>query len=143
MRDVRGYLASRKQNAPGTRFSKFPVITRPVRLFCFPFQMGISKVYFQKFGNCTVKYSAKETKSTSLEVRTHPTFLETLISKYDIKPVKLPGLSRNGPMAVSSISKVCRRIFQTVSWARRKEAIISNLKVHWRRSISFLKTKTR
>ena len=26
-----------------------------------------------------------------------PYFLETLISKYDFGPVKLPGLSRNGP----------------------------------------------
>ena len=31
-----------------------------------------------------------------IEVRTHSTFLETLISKYDFWPVKLPGLSRNG-----------------------------------------------
>ena len=52
---------------------------------------------FKRFENCTVKLSAKETKWTSLEVRTHPTFLETLISKYDFGPVKLPGLSRNGP----------------------------------------------
>ena len=28
-----------------------------------------------------------------------PTLLETLISKYDFGPVKLPGLSRNGPQA--------------------------------------------
>ena len=52
---------------------------------------------FEKFENCTVKLSAKKTKWTSLEVRTHPTFLENLISKYDFGPVKLPGLSRNGP----------------------------------------------
>ena len=32
-----------------------------------------------------------------IRVRTHPTFLTTLISKYDYGPVKLPGLSRNGP----------------------------------------------
>ena len=38
--------------------------------------------------------SAKETKLTSLEVRTHPTILET----YDFGPVELPGLLRNGPM---------------------------------------------
>ena len=37
-----------------------------------------------------------------------------------------------------SISKVCRPIFQTVSWVQRNEVIISNLKVHWRRSISRL-----
>ena len=52
---------------------------------------------FKRFENCTVKLSAKEIKWTSLEVRTHPTFLENLISKYDFGPVKLPGLSRNGP----------------------------------------------
>ena len=40
---------------------------------------------------------AKETKWTSLEVRTQLAFLENLISKYDTGPVKLPGLSRNGP----------------------------------------------
>ena len=34
------------------------------------------------------------------EVRTHATFLETLNSKYDFEPVKLPGLSRNGPQAL-------------------------------------------
>ena len=37
--------------------------------------------------------SAREAKLTSLEVRIRPTFLETLISKYDFGPVKLPGLS--------------------------------------------------
>ena len=52
------------------------------------------------FENCTVKLSAKETKWTLLEVRTHPTILENLISKYDFGPVKLPGLSRNGPQAL-------------------------------------------
>ena len=52
---------------------------------------------FKRFENCTVKLSAKETKWTSLEVRTHPTFLDTLISKYDFQPIKLPGLSRNRP----------------------------------------------
>ena len=27
---------------PGAHFSKLPVITGPVKLFCFPFQMGVS-----------------------------------------------------------------------------------------------------
>ena len=57
---------------------------------------------FKRFKNCTVKPSAKETKWTSLEVRTHPTFLETLILKYDFGPVNLPGLSRNGPQELSA-----------------------------------------
>ena len=52
----------------------------------------------KRFENCTVKLSAKETKLTSLEVTTHPTFLENLMSKYYFGPVKLPGLSRNGPL---------------------------------------------
>ena len=55
---------------------------------------------FRRFENCTVKLSAKETNWTSFEVRTHPTLLENLISKYDIGPVKLPGLSRNGPQSL-------------------------------------------
>ena len=58
---------------------------------------------FKRFGNYTVKFSAKETKWTSLEVRTHPTFLETLISKYDFGPVELPGPSRNGPLDLIEI----------------------------------------
>ena len=53
---------------------------------------------FKSFENYTVELLANETKWTSLEVRTHPTFLETLIQKYDSGPVKLPGLSRNGPL---------------------------------------------
>ena len=27
----------------GARFSKLPVITRPVKLFCFSFQVGVSE----------------------------------------------------------------------------------------------------
>ena len=53
---------------------------------------------FKSFENYTVKLSTKETKRTSLEVRTHSTFLEIFISKYGFGPVKLPGLSRNGPL---------------------------------------------
>ena len=48
--------------------------------------------------NGRVKLVAKETKWASLEVRTQHTFLENLISKYDTGPIKLPGLSRNGPL---------------------------------------------
>ena len=59
--------------------------------------LSFSDGSFKSFENYTVKLSAKETKWTSLEVRTHPTFLETLISKCDFGPVKLQGLSRNGP----------------------------------------------
>ena len=59
------------------------------------------------FENCTVKLSARETKWTSLEVRTHSTFLETLISKSDSGLIKLLGLSRDGRL-VSDGSEVTR-----------------------------------
>ena len=52
----------------------------------------------KRFEIVAVKLLAKETKWTSLEARTHPTFPETLISKYDFGPGKLSGLSRNGPL---------------------------------------------
>ena len=77
-------------SGPEARFSKLPVITGPV-LFSIP------DGSFKSFENSKVKLLAKETKWTSLEVRTHATFLEILISKCDFGPVKLPGLSRNGP----------------------------------------------
>ena len=32
------------KNRPGARFSKLPVITGPVKLFCLPLRMGVSKV---------------------------------------------------------------------------------------------------
>ena len=54
------------------------VLTGPVKLFCFQFNMG-GGGGFRRFENCAVKLSAKETKWNSLAVRTHPTFLETLI----------------------------------------------------------------
>ena len=59
---------------------------------------------FKSFENGTVKLLAKETKWASLEVRTQHTFVETLISKYDNGPVKLPGLSRNGPLVSEDMS---------------------------------------
>ena len=39
-----------------------------------------------------------------IEVRTHHTFLETSISKYDTGPVNLPGLSRNAPLLLSPVN---------------------------------------
>ena len=56
---------------PGARFLKLLVITGPVKLFCFPIQMGDG---IKRFESCTVKLSAKETIWTSLEVRIHPSF---------------------------------------------------------------------
>ena len=64
---------------------------------CCTFLFCVPDGSFKRFENCTVKLLAKETKWTSLEARTHPTFLEHLISKSDSGPVKLPGLLRNWP----------------------------------------------
>ena len=70
---------------------------------------------FNRFKNSTVKLSAKETKWTSLEVRTHSAFLETLISKYDFVPVKLRGLWRNGPPKPYFEIKVSRKVGRVLS----------------------------
>ena len=75
-------LAKKYFIVSGARFSKFPVITGPIKLFVFH-----SRGNFKRFGNCTVKLSAKGTKWTSSEVRKRPTFHETLISKSDSGPV--------------------------------------------------------
>lgn len=61
---------------------------------------------FKRFETCTVKLLAKETKWRLLEVRTHPTLLKTLLSKYDFRPIKLPGLSRNEPTSKWLVYKV-------------------------------------
>ena len=37
-------IVETKLIGPGARFSKLPVITGLVKLFCFPFQMGVSKL---------------------------------------------------------------------------------------------------
>ena len=39
-----------------------------------------------------------------LEFRTHPAFLQILISKSDFEPAKLPGLSRNGSQDTKFVS---------------------------------------
>ena len=44
MVSVPNFGSSAPGSSPGARFSKLPVITGPVKLFCFPFQMGVSKV---------------------------------------------------------------------------------------------------
>ena len=35
---------TQNKGGPGACFSKLPVITGPVKLFCFTFQIGVSKV---------------------------------------------------------------------------------------------------
>ena len=37
------YIIEIKLSSPGTRFSKLPIITGPVKVFCFPFQMRVSE----------------------------------------------------------------------------------------------------
>ena len=53
--------------------------------------MGVSNV-LKIILNSKVICMAKEAKWTSLEGSTQPTFLESLISKYDFRPIKLLGL---------------------------------------------------
>ena len=43
MTDLALQVAEANRGGPGARFSKLMVITGPVKLFCFPFQMGVSK----------------------------------------------------------------------------------------------------
>ena len=47
-----------------------------------------------------IKLSANETKWSSLLARTHAFILYISISIFDFGPEKLPGLSRNGPLAL-------------------------------------------
>ena len=42
--NFRGECGNVLNRVLGARFSKLPVITGPVKLFCFPFQMGVSKL---------------------------------------------------------------------------------------------------
>ena len=54
---------------------------------------------FKRFETCTVKLLAKETKWRLLEVRTHPTLLETLLSKYDFRPISYQVFQEMSPMS--------------------------------------------
>ena len=65
--------------------SKLPIITGRVKQFSIP------DGSFKSFENYTVKLSAKETKWTSLEVRTRPTFIEILSSKYGLQARSVTG----------------------------------------------------
>ena len=104
------YSESCSETGPGACFSKLPVITGPIKAVLF----SIKNRSFKSFENRTVKLSGKETKWTSLEVRTYPTFLETLISKYDLGPVKLLGLSRNVPWVGQGVENILYILPSTV-----------------------------
>ena len=78
----------------GARFSKLPVkAPSNYRLSCF---VSHSKSFIS-FENGTVKLSAKETKWISLEVSTHPTFLETLIKNMISGPLSYRVFRKTGP----------------------------------------------
>ena len=78
--------------------------------------------------SCLVR---KEAKWTSLEVRARLTFLETLISKYDVGPVKLPGLSRNGPPIRKRRHKNENRRPKTMTLWSKTKTQWSKTKTHW------------
>ena len=54
---------------PGARFSKLPIITGPVKVFCFPFQMRVSE------GLKTVQLSYQLKKQIGLHFRSEYTLL--------------------------------------------------------------------
>ena len=58
-----------RDNESGARFSKLPVITGPVKLFCFPFQMGVSK------GSKIVQKSYQLKKQNGLYLRSEHALL--------------------------------------------------------------------
>ena len=93
--------SSGPRSSPGGPFLEAPGNYRAHKAVLFSIPDGS----FKSFEYYTVKLLAKETKWTLLEFRTHPTFLEILISKSDFGPVKLPGLSRNGPQVVLTDSE--------------------------------------
>ena len=49
-----------------------------------------------------------------------PYFLETLISIYDFGPVKLPGLSRNGPLKGNMLPVVVNCLLQPAGHGNKK-----------------------
>ena len=59
-----------------------------------------------------IKLSVNETKWNSLLARTRSLILYISISIFDFGPVKLPGLSRNGPLApvVQTLDRAIHRI---------------------------------
>ena len=54
---------------------------------------------FNSFASNMIKLSVNETKWSSLLAKTRDRILYILIRKFDFGPEKLPGLSRNGPLA--------------------------------------------
>ena len=76
----------------GARFSKVPIINGPGKLPPFTLKIEVS-------ASNTIKLSVNETKWSSLLARTRALILYISIWIFYFGPVKLPGLSRNGPQS--------------------------------------------
>ena len=57
-----------------------------------------------------IKLSVNETKWSSLLARTRPLILYISIWIFDFRPVKLPGLSRNGPLGAYLLFRVTKKV---------------------------------
>ena len=70
---------------PGASFLKLRIITRPIKLFCFPFQMGASK------GLKIVQYLSYQLKKQSgfYQRSKHTLLFLRLISKFNFGPLKV------------------------------------------------------
>ena len=82
------------------RFSKAPVINGPVKLLLFTCKIEVSVGFISNM----IKLSVSKIKWSSLLARTRALILYITIWIFDLGPVKLPGLSRNGPLATTCIS---------------------------------------
>ena len=85
---------------PGARFSKLPItFSDPKSSFMFAVFAIKLTISFNNLENDTIKVSVNEAELTGLWARNCATIQQVLISKFAFGPEKLPGLSRNGPLA--------------------------------------------
>ena len=91
---------ARKQNLPGTCFSKVPVTFRARKAVLCLLCLHSAKVKqsFNHSENNKMKLSVDEAKLTGLWARTVLTIQLVWILKFAFGPEKFPGLSRNGPL---------------------------------------------
>ena len=71
----------------------------PEKLFMFAVFAIKLTISFNNLENDTIKVSVNEAEFTGLWARNCATTQQVLISKFAFGPEKLPGLSRNGPLA--------------------------------------------
>ena len=75
---------------------------------------------FSSFASNMIKLSVKETKWSSLLARTRDRILYILIWKFDFGTEKLPGLSRNGPLAGKiAIANLGGPVKRKIKWKER------------------------